>query len=288
MKIILSLSALVSFFTLLGCTSVSLLTAISTNDIPKVRELISQGADVNGSSALRLPLNRASADGRTEIVRLLLANGANVNARSGSVGPLISASRNCQLDVMKILLASGAIPNDTFEEQTALFQLYYRARDPTWTWIPGGTTPCSTDTIDLLIQNGVDRNAKDGSGNFAWMVALYATSFLPYGKVHATYMLSKGANIPFNGPILILPFGLYLDNTFFGNRDAYSESIEKRVVRLPLGRGSVTGFADMRGYSGIFRVQVPNAEDGDIYVVNPTYNIGKRTWNLQVEQVWRK
>src|SRR5580692_59721 len=86
--------------------------AAKANDLPAVRKLIKEHADVNaaandGSSALLWAAFRSDA----EMTKALLAAGATVDAANHyGVTPLLQASRNGDVEVMKALLDAGAEP----------------------------------------------------------------------------------------------------------------------------------------------------------------------------------
>lgn len=90
-----------------------LISASKNGDVPKVKELIAKGVNVNekdeyGSTALIYAVTADSDDG----VKLLTANGADVNIKN-IVGetPLTIASKKGRLKIVKTLLESGADPN---------------------------------------------------------------------------------------------------------------------------------------------------------------------------------
>ena len=72
--------------------------------------LLSRGADVNAADAFGdTPLHAASSSGRQDIARILLDAGANINAANNSTGtPLHHACRWGHTDTIKLLLESGA------------------------------------------------------------------------------------------------------------------------------------------------------------------------------------
>lgn len=80
------------------------INACEVGDFDKVRNYISQGADIHamGDNALRV----ASENGHLNIVKFLIKSGADVNARSGY--PLSRAAGNGHLHVAQILIDHGA------------------------------------------------------------------------------------------------------------------------------------------------------------------------------------
>ncbi|XP_043941325.1 2-5A-dependent ribonuclease isoform X2 [Protopterus annectens] len=82
-------------------------------DLDRIRERISQGADVNGNICIdNTALNLAASRGNTELVRLLLDNGANVNSQTKEYGwaPLLSAVQSGSKDTVALLLERQADP----------------------------------------------------------------------------------------------------------------------------------------------------------------------------------
>ncbi len=123
--------------------------AAKADDLPEVRKLIKEHADVNapaadGSSALLWAAFHSDA----EMTKALLAAGAWVDTPNHyGVTPLLEASRNGDLEVMRALLESGA--------------------DPT-RWHPEGETPLMAaartgrvDAVQLLLSRGSLVNAVD-------------------------------------------------------------------------------------------------------------------------------
>jgi ankyrin repeat protein len=89
--------------------------AVFNDDAQAVKELISQGADVNQivpNSYDKPLLFEAISGGNFEIAKLLIDNGANVNAKSRYGGTaLMEAAHFCQIDILKLLLERGADVN---------------------------------------------------------------------------------------------------------------------------------------------------------------------------------
>jgi uncharacterized protein len=123
--------------------------AAKTDDLPEVRRLIKEHADVNGpandgSSALLWAAFHSDA----EMTKALLAAGAWVDTPNHyGVTPLLEASRNGDVEVMRALLEAGA--------------------DPT-RWHPEGETPLMAasrtgrvDAVKLLLSRGSLVNAAD-------------------------------------------------------------------------------------------------------------------------------
>jgi uncharacterized protein len=123
--------------------------AAKTDDLPEIRKLIKEHADVNapasdGSSALLWAAFHSDA----EMTKALLAAGAWVETPNHyGVTPLLQASRNGDVEVMQALLEAGANPTR---------------------WHPEGETPLMAaartgrvDAVKLLLSRGSLVNAAD-------------------------------------------------------------------------------------------------------------------------------
>jgi hypothetical protein len=87
-----------------------LLGAVAAGDLPAVKQLVAEGADVRATDVHGVtPLLVASAQGAAEIVKLLLERDAEVNAadRSGRT-PLMAAAANGHAAVVALLLQQKA------------------------------------------------------------------------------------------------------------------------------------------------------------------------------------
>jgi len=80
--------------------------------LPRIKELLEQGADVNAKNGLGwTPLHYAAEKGYLEVVRLLVEKGANINARTKlGMTPLHWAAEKGHLYVVRFLLEAGANP----------------------------------------------------------------------------------------------------------------------------------------------------------------------------------
>jgi ankyrin repeat protein len=156
--------------------------AARADDLPAVRKLIKEHADVNGlandgSSALLwasfhsnvdmtkallaagavadtpnhygvTPLLQASRNGDVEVIRALLDGGAQPTRwHAEGETPLMAAARTGKVEAVKLLLARGSFVNaaDPFQEETALM----------WASAEG-----HVDTVKTLLAAGADPNLK--------------------------------------------------------------------------------------------------------------------------------
>src|SRR5579862_3516658 len=174
--------------------------AARADDLPAVRKLIKEQADVNraandGSTALLW----AAFHTNEEMTKALLAAGATVDAANHfGVTPLLQASRNGDVPVIKALLDAGA--------------------DPT-RWHPAGETPLMAasrtgrvDAVKLLLSHGAFVNAADpyqeetalmwasAEGHVEVVKALLAAGADPNLKAHvSTITERKDADHPSGG-----------------------------------------------------------------------------------------
>lgn len=105
---------ILTLFIMLGCSSRidrEFVLAASEGNVPRVRALLEQGADVN----FRLPDNGTTAliaaarNGHLPVVEVLLTAGANINEVDHDVGSaLYWAAFNGQVGMMKFLIGKGA------------------------------------------------------------------------------------------------------------------------------------------------------------------------------------
>lgn len=174
--------------------------AARTDDLPAVRSLLKEHADVNlpandGSTALLW----AAYHSDLEMTKALLAAGAWVDTPNHyGVNPLLQASRNGDVEIMRTLLDAGA--------------------DPT-RWHPEGETPLMAasrtgrvDAVKLLLSHGCFVNAQDpyqeetalmwaaAEGHLEVVKALLAAGADPNLKAHvSTITERKDADHPSGG-----------------------------------------------------------------------------------------
>src|SRR5580658_6719959 len=174
--------------------------AARTDDLPEIRKLIKEHADVNGpandgSSALLWAAFHSDA----EMTKALLAAGAWVDTPNHyGVTPLLQASRNGDVEVMRALLDAGA--------------------DPT-RWHPEGETPLMAaartgrvDAVQLLLSKGSLVNAADpyqeetalmwasAEGHVEMVKTLLAAGADPNLKAHVSTLTDrKNADHPSGG-----------------------------------------------------------------------------------------
>jgi len=143
-----------------------LLEAAEKGDLSRVRQSLSDGANVNTQGRLgALPLGLAAGRGHLEVVRTLIHAGADVNWESpyGQTALNVAAG-NGHIDVLKALIETGADVNqkikstqapEHFQGATALFIAVERG---------------SSETVKALLQAGSDINAINQMGRTPLML----------------------------------------------------------------------------------------------------------------------
>jgi acid stress-induced BolA-like protein IbaG/YrbA len=136
-----------------------LVMAAFENDLPKVRELIRNGEDVNereedGTTALDL----AVSHGNLKMIRRLLRNGANVNSvHTNGETALFWLTEENAVPTLKLLLRSGLNVNHTnVDGDTPLIRF---------------ATYGTYMVVNALLEQGADVNAQNKAGRTALMEA---------------------------------------------------------------------------------------------------------------------
>ncbi len=127
--------------------------AASNGNIAKVRQLLSEGVDVNIRQSIleHTPLHLAAVEGHIEVVEYLLVKGADVKARNlGKNTPLHLAALNGHKTVAELLIASGSDVNARDDSNsTPLHNAVIVFNDNENNYV---------DIAELLIANGADVN----------------------------------------------------------------------------------------------------------------------------------
>ena len=160
--------------------SVPLIEAIQKKDLPAIKRLITEGANVNAKASNGLPaLTAACSFGLEEVVQVLLANGADVNAKANNGSTALAMA--CFFgykDIVRTLLAKGADVNaKDYDGITALMTASIRS--PTGMIYRGLTKGGNINDfnenasviVQMLLAKGADVNAKDYDGITALMLA---------------------------------------------------------------------------------------------------------------------
>ncbi len=138
-------------------------------DVSAIKFLLSKGESPQ-SLGDNLGLDAAAFHGHWQLCQFLLEHGANANLPSPDTGetPLhaaVSSKRFQQEYVVKVLLAFGADPNHTTKPgcETGAFMRDVRTRGETP--LHRAAAYANEDTIQLLLNAGATRDAKDANGD---------------------------------------------------------------------------------------------------------------------------
>lgn len=90
----------------------NLSAAVIFRDLPQIKKLVEQGANVNSITKVEIPLVAAASFNELPIVKYLIQQGAEVNSQEFNNGytPLMWAARQGNLEMIKFLLENDADP----------------------------------------------------------------------------------------------------------------------------------------------------------------------------------
>jgi ankyrin repeat protein len=137
----------------------AVIEAAQEADLPRLRQLLLQGADANTRDKDgRTPLMRAAEQGHLEVAKFLLERGADVNAKQADGGTaLMSAASNDHLTAAALLIEHGAEVN--------------AATDDGWTAVMMAASQGHLNMVKLLTERGADVNSKADERGTALMDA---------------------------------------------------------------------------------------------------------------------
>ena len=117
---------------------------ILMQDIPKIKEMIAGGADVNHKENGRPMLVWAAQSANVELVQVLLDGKANVNGPDEGIGhtPLMRAVETENLEIVKLLLKAKANPNAKAANGETVIAMAIRSGKPA--------------IVEAIIQGGAD------------------------------------------------------------------------------------------------------------------------------------
>src|SRR5580658_2969947 len=148
--------------------STALLWAAFHSDVDMTKALLAAGASVDAANHYGVtPLLQASRNGDVEIIRALLDAGAQPTRwHPEGETPLMAASRTGKVDAVKLLLAKGSFVNaaDPFQEETALMWASAEGQlDVVKTLLAAGADPNLKGHVSLITER---KNADHPSGGF--------------------------------------------------------------------------------------------------------------------------
>ena len=152
-----------SLFWLASCVSVSELNQAALNgDLNKVKQLISEGAEINTKNSVfgETPLHDAALICDIDVAKYLISKGADVNAKDASGDTPLhdtirtlpspnATERNC-ISVARLLLSKGANVNAQNNEGET--PLHYAVKEGSLKW------------VKFLVENGAITTIKDSKG----------------------------------------------------------------------------------------------------------------------------
>lgn len=158
--------------------------ASAAGDLARIKQLIKDGAQVNGTDAWgNTALLTAAREGEIDSARLLLRSHADVEGRGGAMTPLAAAALRGHTHMVQLLLRAGADVNAVgLNEQTPLMNAVklnrlgaalalLKAGANTRVTDRGGDnllvvsiTENHAEMLDLLLQHGMDPNLADANG----------------------------------------------------------------------------------------------------------------------------
>ena len=148
----------------------ALFSTTDKNVLRAVEAVFQKGGNVNATNAPQYswtPLQRACELGHLKLVELLIAKGAKINIAVGGRTPLHVAAYNDRDDVVALLLSRGADPNTKGESDKT--PLHWTVSNPSGDVVGRDPHPLSgirySNTVELLIANGANVNAKALSGS---------------------------------------------------------------------------------------------------------------------------
>jgi uncharacterized protein len=148
--------------------STALLWAAFHSDAEMTKALLAAGAAVDAANHYGVtPLLQASRNGDVEVIRALLDAGAQPTRwHPEGETPLMAASRTGKVDAVKLLLAKGSFVNaaDPFQEETALMWASAEGQlDVVKTLLAAGADPNLKGHVSLITER---KNADHPSGGF--------------------------------------------------------------------------------------------------------------------------
>ncbi len=151
--------------------------AIIDEDIERLKQLMEQGANLEGQVDGWTPLLRAAYEGNTEILNYLLDQGANIDFKDQAQStPLDWAITNNNTDIARILVERGADIEASDEDDYT----------PLMITVAEG----NFDIVRILLDKGSNIEARDKQGKTSLILAIYEENIRM-----VEYLLEMGANL---------------------------------------------------------------------------------------------
>ncbi|HUN54636.1 MAG TPA: ankyrin repeat domain-containing protein [Smithella sp.] len=220
--------------------------AATSGDLAIVKNLVTQGADVNQKINFtgRTALMKAAEKGHIDIVRYLIEKGADVNYKADMAGDtaLEDAANGGYLDIVRLLIEKGALINK------------------------GGVAPLiaaaekgHTEVVRFLIVKGADINANNGQGT-----ALMASAAGGYTDI-VQILLDKGANVNVNNGGTAL---------MFAAREGHTA-----IVQALIKKGADLNATDSTGYNALSLAQARGHSDTALVLKEAIEKASKQSTN---------
>jgi ankyrin repeat protein len=194
----------------------TLMDAVNTNDLDKVKELVEKGADVNDIVNGQYIIMYAVQNSNIDIVTYLVEKGANVNVKDSDGETLLMyAVRNLDLATVKFLVEKAADVNESgnYGQTVLMIQPFKYGQKGNWdleifkylvesgakisavdsngaTVLMHAISNGSLDVIKYLVEGSVDVNEHDKNGQTALMYAA-----LVGDRAIIDYLTARGADL---------------------------------------------------------------------------------------------
>ena len=257
-----------------------LVSAVEKGNLADVKQLISDGADVNARDKYgNTPLIYAAAYGYLDLVKYLVSKGADVNVK-GNRGntPLIFAAGNGYLEIVKFLVSKGADVNVRgWMGQTPLYYavkggyfeivkyLISKGAD-----VDAAALLCAVDEgylpiVKYLVSEGANVNARDHIGETPLHYVTEKRHVSKNDLEIVEYLVSHGADVNAKNDFGITPLHYAVKN---GHLDIVKYLISKGAdvnAKAKSGSGKKTPlhYAAAKGYLEIVKLLVNNGADID-------------------------